>query len=117
MTKQTELGIGQTSYVSFRFKVVDFLPWMYVYEFIMQAKRPDPIQSYETIILPFGYCHVWMLFQYNHINTYGILNPGAFSVTRQVLGVGVRIRLHGRDICGTDSVSVGLGQDLGRAQS
>ena len=44
MTKQTELGIGQTSYVSFRFKVVDFLPWMYVYEFIMQAKRPDPIQ-------------------------------------------------------------------------
>ena len=57
-TKQTELGIGQTSYVSYRFKVVDYLPWMYVYEFIMQSKRPDPIQSYETIIYPFGY-YVW----------------------------------------------------------
>ena len=57
-TKQTELGIGQTSYLSYRFNVVDYLPWMYVYEFIMQGKRPDPIQSYETIIYPFGY-YVW----------------------------------------------------------
>ena len=57
-TKQTELGIGQTSYVSYRYKVADFLPWMYVYEFIMQSKRPDSIQSYETIIYPFGHW-VW----------------------------------------------------------
>ena len=48
-TKQTELGIGQTSYVSYRFKVVDYLPWMYVYEFIMQSKRPDPIQGCNSI--------------------------------------------------------------------
>ena len=50
-TKQTELGIGQTSYVSYRFKVVDYLPWMYVYEFIMQSKRPDPIQGLNSIHL------------------------------------------------------------------
>ena len=44
--------------MSYRFKMVDFLPWMYVYEFNMQSKRPDPIHSYETIIYPFGY-YVW----------------------------------------------------------
>ena len=36
-----------------RFEVVDFLPPMYMYEYIFRSKNPDQIASYNTIVYPF----------------------------------------------------------------
>ena len=56
--KQSELGIGQTSLLNYRFQVVDFLPAMYVYEFRFFSKRPKEITKYDTIVIPFDK-YVW----------------------------------------------------------
>ena len=43
----------------YRYKVVDFLPAMYMYEYIMLSKRPDQIASYDTIVYPFD-AYIWI---------------------------------------------------------
>ena len=40
--------------------MVDFLPPMYMYEYIMRSKRPDQVATYDTIIYPFD-AHIWIL--------------------------------------------------------
>ena len=52
-SKQSELGIGQTDFEYNRFKVVDFLPTMYMIELLLASKRPQEIASYDTIVIPF----------------------------------------------------------------
>ena len=47
------MGIGQIQIIDYRLKLVDYLPHMYLYEFIWMHKRPESITSYETILLPF----------------------------------------------------------------
>ena len=37
----------------YRFEVVDFLPPMYMYEYIFKSKKPDQIATYDTIVYPF----------------------------------------------------------------
>ena len=39
--------------------MVDFLPAMYMYEYIMLSKRPDQIASYDTIVYPFD-AYIWI---------------------------------------------------------
>ena len=56
--KQSELGVGQTSFVSYRYKMVSYLPWMYVYEFPFTSKMPKPIVTYDTLTYPFDY-YIW----------------------------------------------------------
>ena len=58
-TKQSELGIGQANLADYRYKVVDFLPSMYMHEYIMLSKKPDPIASYDTIVYPFD-VYIWI---------------------------------------------------------
>ena len=62
-TKQSELGIGQANLADYRYEVVDFLPPMYLYEYIMKTKRPDQIDTYDTIVYPFdAYIWIFILF-------------------------------------------------------
>ena len=58
-TKQAELGIGTSSIVDYRYQVVDYLPWMFVYELSMTSQRPGEVASYDTLIYPFDY-HIWV---------------------------------------------------------
>ena len=60
-TKQSELGIGQAIFAHYRYKVIDYLPPMYTYEFIMKSKRPDQIATFDTIIYPFD-TSIWIFF-------------------------------------------------------
>ena len=52
------MGIGQIQILHYRSKEVEYLPYMNLYEFIWIHKKPEPITSYETIILPFDH-YVW----------------------------------------------------------
>ena len=45
--------------------VIDYLPWMYVYEFIMTGAMPKEKFSYLTLLSPFDF--------YTWICTYGIM--------------------------------------------
>ena len=58
--KKTELGIGQTSIVPHRYKLIDYLPSMFFYKFLVQSKKPEAVSSLATLIYPFDkYC--WYL--------------------------------------------------------
>ena len=57
-TKQSELGIGQIAFKDYRFKLVDYLPPMYMFEDVLASKKPTEITSYDTIIIPFDK-YVW----------------------------------------------------------
>ena len=59
-SKKAELGIGQTDFQDYRFKVVDFLPAMYTHENILASQRPKEIASYDTIVLPFDK-YIWFI--------------------------------------------------------
>ena len=56
--KQSELGIGNTDLQDYRFKVVNFLPAMYVYGTMLCSQKPKEITSYDTIVIPFDN-YVW----------------------------------------------------------
>ena len=58
-TKQSEIGIGQCGFTSYRYKLVDYLPWMYVYEFPLRTRLPTEKISYWAIVRPFG-AYVWL---------------------------------------------------------
>ena len=53
------MGIGQSSFSAYRNKLVDFLPNMYMHEFVMQSKKPYEIASFDTIIYPFD-SFIWV---------------------------------------------------------
>ena len=38
--------------------MVGYLPWMYMYEFPISSKKPEPIVTYDTLIYPFDY-YTW----------------------------------------------------------
>ena len=57
--KQCELGIGQTYYESYRFKLVDYLPSMYNSAEFLLSQKPKEIISYDTIVIPFDK-YVWL---------------------------------------------------------
>ena len=52
------MGIGQVTILYYRHMLVDYLPHMYLYEFIWMHKRPESITSYKTILLPFDH-QIW----------------------------------------------------------
>ena len=52
------MGIGQHAFASYRLKLVDYLPYMHTYEWMMQSRLPEPVASYDTIVNPFDY-HTW----------------------------------------------------------
>ena len=57
--KKSELGIGQPSMVSYRYSLVDYLHWMYVYEFLISTIKPKEVSSLETLLYPFDF-YVWI---------------------------------------------------------
>ena len=60
LSKHTEIGIGQVSLLAYRNKLVDYLPWMYIYEFPFQCQLPKEVGSYVTLIRPFDE-YTWIL--------------------------------------------------------
>ena len=57
--KDSEMGIGQPSFSTYRYKLVDFLPNMYMHEFLMMSKKPHEIASFDTIFYPFD-SFIWV---------------------------------------------------------
>ena len=57
-TKQAELGICTSSIAEYRYKIIDYLPWMYVFELSLTSRRPEEIASYHTLIYPFD-SYIW----------------------------------------------------------
>ena len=53
------MGIGQPNFADYRYRIVDYLPAMYMYEYIMASKKPKEIASYDTIIYPFD-AYSWL---------------------------------------------------------
>ena len=58
MTKQSEAGVGQTVFALYRYKMVDYLQYMYDYPYSMFSQKPREIVSYDTLIYPFDN-YVW----------------------------------------------------------
>ena len=58
-TKESELGIGQLVFQPHRYKVVNYLPFMFESDLIVQSARPKPIVSYDSIVYPFD-TYVWI---------------------------------------------------------
>ena len=52
-TKQSEIGIGQATIVPYRYKIIEYLPWMYLYNFEVESQKPFPIVTYDTLTYPF----------------------------------------------------------------
>ena len=52
------MAIGQGIFAGYRNELIDYLPPMYVYEFIMKSKRPDPLATFATIVYPFD-IYIW----------------------------------------------------------
>ena len=46
------MGIGQANLIDYRYRIVDYLPAMYMYEYIMASKKPKEIATY-TNTYPF----------------------------------------------------------------
>ena len=42
------MGIGQPSLIDYRYRIVDYLPVMYMYEYVMVSKKPKEIATYDT---------------------------------------------------------------------
>ena len=59
-TKESEIGIGFTVVTLFRYKFIEYLPWMNFYNFEVQSKKPEPIVSYDALIYPFDK-YTWYL--------------------------------------------------------
>ena len=89
--KQSELGIGNLALQDYRFKLVDYLPHMYLFETVLASQKPKEISSYDTIIIPFDkYVWSFMLFsicsqflllvimQHLYSDVTGIRNPKDF---------------------------------------
>ena len=60
LTKHSEIGIGQTSFTSYRYKMVDYLPWMYMYEFPFASRSPREVTSFVTLFRPFD-DYTWIM--------------------------------------------------------
>ena len=58
--KHAEIGIGQASFARYRYKLVDYLPWMYIYEFPWSSRLPREVTSFVTLIRPFDN-YTWIM--------------------------------------------------------
>ena len=58
MTKQSEIGMGQIGFTLYKYKMVDYLHYMYESPFFMFSRKAREIVSYDTIIYPFDN-YVW----------------------------------------------------------
>ena len=47
--------MAQLSFASYRLQLVDFLPWMYFYEFGIDGRKPPEISSFLALIYPFDF--------------------------------------------------------------
>ena len=56
--KEFAIGMCCAGFVPKRYKLIDYLPWMYIYEFPVQSRKPKQIVSLDTLIYPFD-VFVW----------------------------------------------------------
>ena len=58
--KNCEIGMAQISFVSYRLQHVDYLPWMYFYEFGLVGRKPLEFSSILALVYPFD-ISTWIL--------------------------------------------------------
>ena len=58
--KNCEIGMGQTVFATYRRQIVDYLPWMYFYEFIAHGRKPPEISSFKALVYPLDF-FTWIL--------------------------------------------------------
>ncbi len=54
------MSMGQLSMMHYRYQLVDYLPYMYGYNFVIITAQPSPIASYDTLFYPFD-SFIWNL--------------------------------------------------------
>ena len=58
--KNCEIGLAQATFASHRHQHVDYLPWMYFYEFVLGSRKPLEISSFIALVYPLDY-FTWIL--------------------------------------------------------
>ena len=56
--KDCEIGVGQHAIIHMRYKLVEYLPWMFVYINGVQSKKAEQINTLDTLIYPFDQ-YIW----------------------------------------------------------
>ena len=56
--KYSEIGIGQAAYAHFRYQLIEYLPRMFDYRFVVQSKKPEAIVSFDALTYPFDK-YIW----------------------------------------------------------
>ena len=51
--KDTEIGIGQNMYNNVFGKVIEYMPFMYAYTFVVQSRKAEAIITFDTLTYPF----------------------------------------------------------------
>ena len=54
------MGIGQPALLHWRYSLVEYMPAMFVYDYVVQSKKPEAIASKNTLFYPFNKI-VWYL--------------------------------------------------------
>ena len=64
-TKQSEIGIGQTTIVPYRYNLIEYLPWMYLYKFEVQSQKPQQVTTFDALTIPFDSITWGLLFGFS----------------------------------------------------
>ena len=64
--------MAQTSFAAYRHKHVDYLPWMYFYEFGIAGRNPTEISSFLALVYPLDF-YTWVLSLLSTIGMFLIL--------------------------------------------
>ena len=64
-TKQSEIGIGQATIVPYRYNLIEYLPWMYLYNFEVQSQKPQQVVTYDALTIPFDNITWGLLFGFS----------------------------------------------------
>ena len=59
--KNCEIGMAQVSFAHHSLSLVDFLPWMYFYDFVIGSRKPLEISSFMALVYPLDF-YAWILF-------------------------------------------------------
>ena len=67
--KDCEIGLGQHSMATYRYELIEYLPQMFTYGFIVMSQKPESITSFDALVFPLD-SYTWY---FTFISSMGIL--------------------------------------------
>ena len=58
--KNCEIGMAQIGFAHNSLSLVDYLPWMYFYDFVIGSRKPLEISSFMALVYPLDF-YAWIL--------------------------------------------------------